>query len=276
MRARTQVLADLEKLVLDREIYGAKVFGSVANETPSQRSDFDLLIVTESDDSPSELKTIFDSIRRDTKVRIEPIIVARHFALKGFHPIDLFFLQHLQAISNEGNLVGHDPMEVMRPINIPMTQLHSHYLAQKVRKFREGEFTTSQEDRYKVLQRALEAPINIGRRTMQVLASIGHPVEITDDRKPEVARVFREAFAGTNLIKDFNDLFAKDGDYSNYLQEVLAGSVTRNEYEEAMRNLADDSISQALRWTSELSLMYLDYLEASQEASYQSGGKERI
>jgi predicted nucleotidyltransferase len=165
MTARSQALASLGKLARDGGIYGAKVFGSVANGTPSERSDFDLLVVTERADVLPALKSTFEAIHTNIRVVIDPIVIARDFAVRGFHSVDLFFLQHIQALPNEGNVAGYDPMEVMRPIDLPKTKIHELYLAQKVRRLREGVFAYSEVDRYRVLQRALEAPINVGRRT---------------------------------------------------------------------------------------------------------------
>lgn len=273
MEARSLALISLGELARSGGIYGAKAFGSVANGTPSERSDFDLLIVTERDDAIHELKSIFEAIHANTKVGIEPIVIARNFAERGFHSVDLFFLQHIQALPNEGNLAGYDPMEVMKPIDLPMTKIHEQYLTQKVRRLREGIFAYSETDKCRVLQRALEAPINVGRRIMQVLAEIGYPTEITDDRKPAVAKVFRETFAGTNLVSGFDSLFAQDGQYTDCLRATMKGTVSKDEYESTVQDLAKEAIPKALKWTSDLSTIYLNLLEGN---SYHHGSKERL
>lgn len=276
--AKYQVLDDLTQLAERGGIWGAKVFGSVAKGTPYERSDFDLLVVTEEDSSLQVLRDIFEEVKQTTRVEIEPIVVSRTFSERGFHSIDDLFLDHIRSIPNEGNIAGSDPLTVVKPFNLPSTKVHEQYLAQKLRRLREGVFTYSEADRYKVLRRALEGPINVGRRTLQVLPYFGYPMELQDDGKQEVIRRFRETFGGTSLQSGFDSLLEQDRDYTAFLREAIQGRVDMYEYEARLQSMIRDCIPQAITWTSDISLMYSDLLEGNarhkEGNSHYSMGKE--
>lgn len=85
LKAKDLVLTDLSSLAGEGEIYGAKIFGSVAAGTHSERSDFDLLVIIEKESALETLRQIFNNISERTLVDIEPLIVDRKFAELGFH-----------------------------------------------------------------------------------------------------------------------------------------------------------------------------------------------
>ena len=263
-RAKTMALDELSRLVFCGSIYGAKVFGSVAKGTPNERSDFDLLVITQDDLVLEALKEIFETIVAQTKVEIEPIVVSKEFAKRGFHSIEDLFLDHIRSIPNDGNVAGNDPLEILKPFDLPSAKVHEQYLAQKIRRLKEGFFTNSEVDRNRVLQRALEAPVNVGRRTLQVLPQLGYPIEIEDDSKQTIIHVFQETFKNTILMPGFNFLLDKDEEYTLFLKEAVTGNVLQEEYEHAVSYLAEQCIPQAITWTSEISLIYMNLLEGSQ------------
>lgn len=261
-RAKAIVLNELGEVARNGEIYGAKVFGSVANGIPNERSDFDLLIITEHDGVLRSLKQIFESVRDETNVCVEPLVIDKDFAVQGLHSIEDLFLDHIRGIPNEGNVAGLDPMEIMQSFGLPATIVHEQYLAQKLRRLREGLFTYSHTDRIRVLQRALEAPINVGRRTLQVLSGKGEDV-LHDDRKPTVVRTFRDVFKDTPLITGFERLLSNDSFYTDYLQDTLQGNVSEQEYEAKVNLLASECIPQAITWTADLSRIFINRLEGN-------------
>ena len=263
LKAKTLILDELSRLVKEGEIYGAKIFGSVASGTPNERSDFDLLVITEKDSALVVLKDVFESISERTSIDIEPLIVDRRFAELGFHSIDKLFSNNIGITPVAENTVGKNPLDILKPANLSLIEGHEQYLIQKMRRFREGVFVYSEVDRNKVLQRALEAPINMGRETLQMLPYLGYPVELEDIGKQTVVNKFNEIFGKTTLINGFDYLHWQDNDYTNFLKETLNGSVRQAEYEDYVGYLSDECVSQAVAWTGELSLMYMKLLEGN-------------
>jgi hypothetical protein len=253
-QAKANVVTELDPLVQAGEIYGAKIFGSVATGTPNERSDFDLVIVTESTDVPPALVDIIHGIKQRTQVGIEPTIIEMYFAIRGDHTIDQFFLEHIRNIPRDSNTVGKDPTEVL----IPPALDHKRYLIEKMRRFREGLVAKDVKDKNKVLQRALEAPINVGRRTYQVLASLGCFDQLPDDLKGTVGINFRRAFRGTPIADGFDDLIEHDAMYTQLLRDAMTGGVSRKAYEKTVEAMFSHSVPMALRWTSELTKYFID------------------
>lgn len=261
--AKEAVLDELSQLAFKGEVFGAKIFGSVAKGTPNERSDFDLVVITERDLALPLLKDVFEGIRCETRVDVEPLVIDREFAQRGFHSIDELFLRHIRSIPNPSNLAGIDPTEVLEPPDLPPIKVHEQYLAQKLRRLREGVFTHLEIDRNRVLQRALEAPISVGRRTLQTLSILGYPLEIEDDSKQSITRIFKETFNETDLLSGFMYLGKQDRSYTDYLMEALQGRIGQREYEARLRLLSQACIPSAIDWVSKISLFYSDLLVRS-------------
>ncbi len=279
LTAKAEVRYNLSRLSAEGETYGAKIFGSVAKGTPRIRSDLDLLIIINKEDATDYLKMMFDDIHRETNVEIDPIVIAKPFAERGMHSIDVLFLRHIASIPDEGNVMGNNPLGILRPFNLSPAKVHEQYLAQKIRRLREGIFTYSETDRTRVLQRALEAPVNVGRRTLQTLSDLGLRNETSEnDSKATVIRTFRDSFRNIPSLTDgFNTLLDKDRAYLSLLSEAMLG-LGQEEYNLAVSSLARESIPQAIAWTSELSMFYASILEGNkktQEGTMFRSGKER-
>lgn len=264
LEAKQRAFDSLEFLVAKGDIIGAMAFGSVAKGTPSERSDFDLLVITPGNDQNDGLDEIVQSIRQDTRVGIEPVVLPEKFARTGFHCIDSCFLLHLRGITPSGNTVGRNPVSILTPPSLPITRVHEQYLIQKLRKLREGRFA-SEADRQRYLQRALEAPMNTGRRTLQTLNALGQiSDEGSDDGKPQVAARFRRVFEGTTLVQGFDSLLESDYRYSALLRETLSGGVSRSVYNGELNRLTATSIPESITWVSDVATMYIGLLEGNQ------------
>lgn len=250
------VLTGLAAFVNSDEVYGAKVFGSVAKGSPNERSDFDLVVITEEDGSLTALKELFMGVSSASRVEIEPIVISRVFAKRGFHTIEDLFLDHIRSIPNDGNMVGQNPINVLIPAGLDARIAYKQYLASKLRRLKEGLFTYSELDRNRVLQRALEAPVNVGRRLLQVLSHLGEPINLSDDGKQEVIRAFQEKFNGTTLIPGFEFLLEQDNRYTAYLRQAVIREITQQDYEAHIREVSNECIEAAIDWTSKVSLYY--------------------
>src|SRR5947209_5540125 len=124
IEAKALTIQGLSQPVISGDIYGAKVFGSVAKGTANERSDFDLLVTLEHEAANTQLRNLFFTIYEETQVAIEPIIINRQFAEKGFHSIDSFFLDHLRKIPTDGNIVGFDPSDILKPSGLSFAKVH--------------------------------------------------------------------------------------------------------------------------------------------------------
>lgn len=262
--AKSQAFDGLQQLVTKGEVVGAMAFGSVAKGSPSERSDFDLLVITPQEPQSEGLGDVIDAVFRNTNVAIEPIVIPEHLASKGMHTIDESFFLHLSEIFSDGNIVGQNPTGILTPFDLPLVKVHEQYLAQKLRRLREGMFTRSEVDRQRVLQRALEAPSNTGRRTLQALHKLGAIDEVlVDDGKPQVTELFRKTFEGTPLLNGFNALLQQDAAYTHLLREGLAGSLTQAEYDRELTNLTNTAIPTALKWGCEIATLYSRLIEGN-------------
>lgn len=264
--AKIFLLKYLDSMAKEGQIYGAKVFGSVGKGTPNVRSDFDLLVVTENDNENTflNLKKIFRKINNFTNVDIEPIVINKDFAKQGVHTIDEFFIKHIGNVENNGNVAGHDPLEVLKPVKLSPSKILEQYLSQKLRRLEEGVFIHSYTDKYRVLQRTLEAPISVGRKTLQILPSLGFGFELKDDSKKKVLETFDQVFASDcEVIKGFQYLVSKDVGYTDYLNEALKGGVPIRDYESAIEILGNECLPQAINWTRKITQKYLGILEGN-------------
>lgn len=266
LKAKSMILEEgLQKLIKEGEIYGAKVFGSVGKGNPNERSDFDIVIVTLRDSSLPLLRDFFDTVTKKTNVGIEPLIVQKEFAEIGAHSIDALYLEHIHSISDIGNVVGLNPLNVINPCSdLHPKMVYKQYLIQKLRRFNEGFFVHSEADKNKVLQRALEEPVNLGRRTIQVLPYFGFPTEMEDDGKQTVIKFFQETFGKTPLVFGFDSLLQQDKDYTLFLKRTLRSQLTQDEYE-ARLNKLNECIPQALAWTTEMTRMCIKLLEGDKK-----------
>jgi len=137
--------------------------------------------------------------------------------------------------------------------------VHERYLASKLGSLKERYFSHVEEDKYRGLQRALEAPINTGRRTLQAISKMG----FRDDGKQLVVDAFRNIFAGTELMPEFNFLLNRDKEYTAFLRNSLNDGVSRTDYDAYVSELGKECIPQAISLENKLGRMYLTLLEGS-------------
>jgi len=281
--AKGLVLNMLSELASRRLIYGAKVFGSVAKGTPNERSDFDLVVVTEGEVEVAYplLKKIFNEVLFRTKVDIEPVLIAKEFAGTGQHTIDSLYLNHIKSVANDGNIAGNNPVNILTPYDSSPTEVHQRYVDSKIRSLSERYFSDSQDDKYMVFQRALEAPVNTGRRVLQVLPLLGCKIEVGDDGKQAVIDAFRNTFKDTELMTGFNFLLEQDKGYTSFLKDTMAGRVSKNNYENYIDTIGARCILKAIKWESEINRNYRTLLEGKHKLqegniSFHYRGKESL
>ena len=266
IKAKKIVNDGISKLAEKGEVYGAKIFGSVAMGMPNERSDFDLLIITGRDSILVTLKMMFNNIFEKTNVGIEPLIVSKKFAELGFHSINRLLADNIGIIPVAENVVGKNPLNVLKPISLSLIQNHEEYLIQKIRRFKEGFFTYSEADKIKVLQRALEAPVNMGRETLQVFSYLGYSTGLKDINKKTVIDKFKKVFSGTSLMDGFDCLNGQDEAYTIFLKKTLGGFVRQKEYDDYVNDLSEKCVPEAINWASKISLMHLKLIEGNNKS----------
>ncbi len=263
LNAKKELYTFLDTLYTRGLITGGKMFGSVAIDKAGPRSDLDVVIIG----SPG---TIFEIIGHTcaeiyTKhsVGVEPILIDPYLGEQGLHPLDYFFLESVKNIPSDGNLVGIDPGKLLRVPELTVFQTHTSYLTQKLRRFSRANldlYGNPPFDRNKELQRALEAPISIGRRSLQVLDCMGITGTLTTDSKISVINQFLQETALSELHSGFVGLLSLDAQYTQLLEDQLHKPVAA-EYEEALCNLYSRAIPAAFEWTLAVCKQYQESME---------------
>lgn len=232
------------------EIDGAKVFGSVAKDSPSIRSDFDILVVFNNDISVRKLNNLVQDVDRETKVQIEPLILSARQASEGFHTIDPSFYTHFEGIPNEGNLAGNNPLNKVKPLEENVVNLCMNYIQQKIRRLNQGYIDTSEDESLTVLQRVLESPVAVGRKVLYVLQKLGKfEIDGKDDSKRSVVKNFNKIMVDSNIdTTGFNELIVKDKEYTQFLEETLGQKHSRREYQQFLDVIKHQTLPMTNDW----------------------------
>ncbi|MDP2649277.1 MAG: nucleotidyltransferase domain-containing protein [bacterium] len=261
--AKQLLMHVLDGYVRRGQLYGAMVYGSVAKGTPSRRSDFDLLIIPENSAILSELGLVFEELKQVTKVGVEPHCILRSAAERGDHTIDTLFMHHFLILpEDQRSIVGRDPVGILTGNGIPGVYAYRSYLDNKMRNFSKAPMERKEDKIYENVQRALEAPINIGRRTLQALHHIGQFTMVRDG-KEAIVNNFRQIFDGTDLLPDFEVLLSMDREYSSVLDHALNDQVSEEEYREYISKVWREGIPRALSWTMLLGEFYRTNIEGN-------------
>lgn len=277
--AQKDVREKLSDLINAGEVVGGMFYGSVTKGTPGIRSDIDLLVITADHEVVSGLTQMASDTLRKFDVPLEIEAIPEDLAQIGSHTIDAGFYHHLLQCGDQEFILGADPREILKIRKVQQKEVHQDYLDAKMRRLREGLFTQSDDEYLRVLQRALEVPIAVGRRT---LIALGIPIlddnGDDNDGKRAVERTFREVFDWTPLIDGFNEGVTSDRAYTRAVMDVLSGKLGEEEYEAVTIGQEGQSqIQKALQWTSEISLFYRSTFEGIDfTPEGQIAGKERM
>lgn len=247
--AKRMILSDLLGLI-PNEIYGAKVYGSVAKSSPSVRSDFDILVVFNNNIGIRKLNYLVQEVENKTKVKIEPLILSVQQASEGFHTIDSSFYTHFEGIPSEGNLIGNDPLNKIKPLQGNMVDVCMDYIRQKIRRLNQGHFDAAGVELLSVLQRVLESPVALGRKVLYVLQNLDKfEMDENDDSKKSVIRNFNKIMVDSNInATDFNEIVSKDKEYTEFLEETLGQKHNQIEYEQFLDVIKQETLPMAKDW----------------------------
>jgi hypothetical protein len=262
--AKTFVMDNLSRLASEGKIYGAKIYGSVAFNMANERSDFDLLVITNKDSAIEDLGRIFGNLYDESGIDIEPkTILDRKSAETGDHTVNRIFYENIKLAPCAGNIAGEDPLEILKPANLTQFEEDELYLIKKRGTFVGGRFSHTSEEKNKVLQRVLEAPTNMGRKLLQMLPYLGYSFELRDISKKAVSCKFNEVFGRTNLMDEFKTLQLHDRNYTDLLKDAIKGFVGQKDYNECLDYLSEICIPLAGAWRDKIKLTQLKLLEGS-------------
>ena len=235
---------------LGGEIFGGMVYGSVAKGTPGPRSDFDFVLIHDTEEQYRNVLPRIEAIGRKNKINIETLAILTSFASRGMHTIDPQFFLHLNGVDGQENIFGRNPLSVLTPVSQEYVAVHDRYMAKKYDRLKVGLGSKEPLDRRRVLQRALESPIAVGRRTLQTLDSMGYQNEIpTDDSKAQVEEKFKHMFDGFGIDKQFAKLITYDRAYSQLLEDAIEGGIGEQEYNEGVSQLFSEALPLSIEFT---------------------------
>jgi hypothetical protein len=231
---------------------GALIYGSVAIKAYNLRSDFDCLIVPY-DHSPQSLDAIARILKASNpegRIDMSAIVHPRSRLSSGAHEIDQYFGSHL---TGPARLVyGEDPAEYIHFANYgPATHLLS-YIRHKKRSVGTG-FTSEGPDHYKSLQRILELPLAIGRKTLRVLDELNGTQTATADsaNKKRIVPASLELFDSLGLDGLPRSILELDYEYTEALGGAIEGTVSDSDYSELLREIQARG-GKASEWLDEL------------------------
>ena len=253
-----QVFSELVASGVDKGwLDGAFVYGSVALGLANRRSDFDAFLAL-TDSTPKAygaakelINTVLGNSNRT--IPIVPIVQPRQALETGRHEMDRFFGQHL---SSEFRLVqGNDPADYISYAPNPASEILASYLFQKRRRITNA-YTSSLPLDFRDgngIQRMLELPSAVGRKVLQAFAEAGYIAEAVDKSADKTA-VLAHTYAlliNEGAGEGFDELVRLDGVYYDLLAETLSGSVTKETYEDEIKEL-HAKMPIAISWLDKL------------------------
>jgi hypothetical protein len=226
------------------KLHGALVLGSVALGRPDRRSDINVIIAYRGDKGPSEAITyyqsIFDEIDTNFHTPIEPSIYHHAELLGGRHTIDPLEMLHLKQVPKEWH-VGKNPVKAVHDNRLTYYTAVSQYAAQLRSMFSDALLMTDREIDYRVFHHALDVPIALGRKCLQVLGAQGvvEQGEYANASKKAIIRALGDVIVMPDLRELIIRQTALDRMYTMQLDEVVTGGMPLSGYEQWLsRNYA--------------------------------------
>lgn len=249
------------------DLHAAIIFGSTAIGNPRRRSDVDLALAYDGS-RPSQIADFHFALKEMVQKMphgqlIEPHIVSRlsleepKQARKG----DVLLTEHLRLMAVESVIPGINEeafanmADPLRECTIDQAtelaqQVTEAYLLHKRRKFFSAALTD--EFSHAKLQRAFELPTAITRKLVRVQALRSKSKHAAFSAgfydRDSLARISLRDFAPAG---DWHTsaawLIERDNEYSELLEETIAGQVTIKEYDKWLMNVSAPSYQHAIR-----------------------------
>ena len=244
-------------------IVGSVVFGSVAIQRATRRSDFDCLIVTDgTKDGYASARRIVSYVDWETSRRVEisAIPYSRDTLASGRHEIDRFFGQHLTG--QDRMVRGEDVADFITYDSTSALDIFNTYARNKKRRITTGLVSTNPTEEYKSLQRLMELPLAIGRKLVKVVEETQGTAEsrlLHTADKDSVRDMSLELFADLSLDEIPRYILELDAHYSKLLAKTATGWVDQPEYQAVIDEMSG-TIPVAIHWMNALDQAVPDYL----------------
>ncbi len=219
-----------------RSIVATLIFGSLCYEGDDLRSDIDWLVIYHDKKAHEarELLTTLAQAAREAYVPLDLLILSKRQAEKGVHSIGPLFLGHLAKVEKSGGHKGQ-PLQLIKPTGITAYHETQLYLGHKLASLEKQSVNLNWEDEkalVTLLQKALEAPIQVARKVMSTLTG----VELGG--KKEVLSEYSARF-GDQTNHALRELVNADRHYDNELK-VLRRDYSDEKYRQLLRELLDE------------------------------------
>jgi hypothetical protein len=233
-------------------ISSAIIYGSVAIRAYTLRSDFDCMIVPfdHSIDSMDAILKIINLANPSGRIDMSVIVHPRSRLESGMHEIDRYFGDHLSSASRL--VYGDDPADYIAYPDYGASTHLLAYLRHKKRSVSKG-FVAQGDEKLKGLQRILELPLAIGRKTLRALDDInGSHFAISDSaNKAKIMPASLELFDALELGDIPREILDLDKKYNALLQRVMNGVVEKTEYDLFLQEIQQRG-GEASEWLDKL------------------------
>jgi hypothetical protein len=245
---------------------GSFIYGSVAIGKQRIRSDLDVFICLpdNTDLSLTVAKEIVQEVSAPglDYVPVQPLIQTEQTLLSGHHEIDRYFGQHLT--SKDRIVQGEDPADYIEFNNDPAKDILSRYLYQKRRRLLQTYTSVKPTDVEEGgLQRMLELPMAIGRKTLQALADVNYIDNAVDEtaNKRLVLQQSHSVFSDLGLDRHYTRLGVANMRYDIALKSAIDHRMEVNgrPYKETLEAL-HGLLPETVRWLEDIEQVVLPIL----------------
>jgi hypothetical protein len=248
----------------------AMVYGSVALQDHTRRSDLDMLAVvpdaTEAKDGPALARAIV-RLQATGHVAIEPVILSNSAVKAGSHPAitDLLFTEHLRAMEQDNPYVIGHPTIHMRSLEHCSSDVAGQLKAARAMTARYVEHKkhtsiTAQSDGdvpvTKALQRSLELPSSLARKMVRVaqLEQLRRgggwdldelPLTNTASRYNLEEMVYAVAPADSHWGEHAGRLIEQNRGYTDLLESTITGQTSVDAYDAWLQQTTPDALQHS-------------------------------
>lgn len=243
-------------------IVAAMAYGSTTTGKSTPRSDVDMLIVYERTHYDFAYRQIGQAARQSYErygVIIEPnILPVSALRNPDMHDMDPLFIDHLLEVNQDPQWSRNDPASqlaklAVNPYDIARVgPIALKYASKKAHKFGSALAVAPEQLDCKLLQRAFEFPMAMGRKALPATRRPGESLPHIS-KKAETKRQVRDKLgelASANFpmaVRDTDFLEDKDQAYSELLQATVHEEVSPDEYGQWLQDVYPEVIKRAAR-----------------------------
>lgn len=229
---RNKIALELEKCPA---IVGAVTCGSVLRGDHSIRSDFDCLVVYDGK-SLSQLVELLQGLNNFSKQLYVPVeFIPLDIRLARCPPIEYSFGLHLEWAARNGGCIKKNPIPMLTLDESDLEHEIRYYVRLKLSKLTKRWIKypdSTPDERFRFLQKVLEAPVYIARKIIR-----WRRIDISfDDSKRAIKRIFSEHFSESEFLRLFNEVVGGDTVYTEKLLQQF-GNPDEAQYAEALAKI---------------------------------------